>query len=172
MLPADPRRRPTATRSGTALADGTIDCVVSDHSPCTAGPQAPRHRRLRRGLGRRSPRCSSACRWCGPRRAARGITLADVVALDGDRRPADLVGLAAQGRDRAWARDADLVAFAPDASFVVDPARLHHRHPVTPYAGRRLHGVVRDVWLRGARVLEAGAITGEPTGRLLRREPG
>ena len=40
--------------------------------------------------------------------------------------------------------DADLVAFDPDATFVVDPAGLHHRHPVTPYAGRTLRGVVAD----------------------------
>ena len=33
--------------------------------------------------------------------------------------------------------------FAPDERFTVDPARLHHRHPVTPYAGMDLTGVVR-----------------------------
>jgi allantoinase len=43
----------------------------------------------------------------------------------------------------------------------VDPADLHHRHPVTPYAGRTLTGVVRRTWLRGQ---DAGAA---PAGRLL-----
>ena len=62
------------------------------------------------------------------------------------------------------ARDADLVAFAPDASFVVDPQRLHHRNPVTPYAGRRLSGVVRDVWLRGDRIVADGAVAPPPRG--------
>src|SRR3712207_8616058 len=46
--------------------------------------------------------------------------------------------------------DADFCVFAPDESASVDVARLHHRHPVTPYAGRRLDGVVRSSWLRGA----------------------
>ncbi len=60
--------------------------------------------------------------------------------------------------------DADLCVFAPEETFVVDPARLHHRHPVTPYAGRRLAGVVRSTWLRGHEV------TGhDPRGRLLSR---
>jgi allantoinase len=42
-------------------------------------------------------------------------------------------------------------------------AQLEHRHPITPYAGRRLHGVVRQVWLRGE------PIGARPAGRLLRR---
>jgi allantoinase len=56
------------------------------------------------------------------------------------------------------------VAFDDTATFTVDPSRLEHRHPVTPYAGRTLTGVVRRTWLRG---LEAGAA---PAGRLLTRQ--
>jgi len=60
--------------------------------------------------------------------------------------------------------EADLVAFDPDAEFTVDPARLHHRNPVTPYAGKVLTGVVRTTWLRGR------AVTGDaPRGVLLTR---
>ena len=36
VLPAHPRGAATATGSGQGLADGVIDIVVSDHSPCTA----------------------------------------------------------------------------------------------------------------------------------------
>jgi len=152
-----------------ALAAGTIDCVVSDHSPST-----PDLKHLDTGDfaeawgGVASLQLGLPLTWTDAR--SRGLGLASVVSWMATA-PAALVGLARKGAI-APGHDADLVAFAPEASFVVDPARLHHRHPVTPYAGRRLDGVVRDVWLRGARVLEAGAITGEPTGRLLRREPG
>ena len=62
--------------------------------------------------------------------------------------PASLVGLDAKG-GIAVGRDADLVAFDPDALFTVDPYALHHRNPVTPYAGMTLRGVVRSTWLRG-----------------------
>ena len=60
--------RPTATQLWDGLPDGTIDCVVSDHSPCTVADK-----RLDTGLtsarpGAASPRSSSACRWSGPRR--------------------------------------------------------------------------------------------------------
>jgi allantoinase len=65
--------------------------------------------------------------------------------------PAELVGLRRKGRI-ALGGDADFCLFAPDQAFVVDPARLHHRHPVTPYANRPLAGVVRATWLRGQEV--------------------
>jgi allantoinase len=56
------------------------------------------------------------------------------------------------------------VAFDDAAAFTVDPARLEHRHPVTPYAGQALTGVVRRTWLRGR---PTGAA---PAGRLLTRQ--
>ena len=78
--------------------------------------------------------------------------------------PADRVGLADRGRIAVGA-DADLCVFAPDESFVVDPARLHHRNPVSAYAGRTLTGTVRQTWLRGV-LVDVGAA---PRGRLLTR---
>jgi allantoinase len=77
--------------------------------------------------------------------------------------PARIAGLQRKGRLAAGA-DADFCVFAPDEGFVVDAGRLHHRNPVTPYAGRRLDGVVRGTWLRG-RPVEPG----DPRGRLLVR---
>ena len=62
--------------------------------------------------------------------------------------PARLTGLADRGAITPGLR-ADLCAFAPDDTFTVDPAALRHRHPVTPYAGRELHGSVRRIWLAG-----------------------
>ncbi|MDQ1600376.1 MAG: allantoinase, partial [Actinomycetota bacterium] len=65
--------------------------------------------------------------------------------------PAALVRFGTKGGIRAGAA-ADLVAIAPDAGLVVDPARLHHRNDVSPYAGARLTGVVRSTWLAGTLV--------------------
>jgi allantoinase len=54
---------------------------------------------------------------------------------------------------------------------VVEAARLLHRHPVTPYAGRILTGRVRQTWLRGTALLDPdrGVPDDEPVGRLLNR---
>jgi len=64
-----------------------------------------------------------------------------------------------------------MAAFDAEESFVVDTARLQHRHPVTPYAGRTLTGRIRQTWLRGIPLLDAdsGTPDGEPVGRLLDR---
>jgi dihydroorotase-like cyclic amidohydrolase len=59
------------------------------------------------------------------------------------------------------------------ATFRVAPARLYHRHPVTPYAGRTLTGVVRRTWLRGEPADPGSSSNGcagpPPGGRLLSR---
>jgi allantoinase len=142
------------------LADGTIDLVVSDHSPCIADLK-----RLDTGDfgaawgGISSLQLGLPLVWTDARH--RGCSLADVVRWMGAA-PARLAGLTSKGQLRAGFA-ADLVVFAPDEEFVVDPSTLHHRNKVTPYAGTRLTGVVRETWLAGQRI---GA---EPRGRLLRK---
>jgi allantoinase len=64
---------------------------------------------------------------------------------------------------------AALVIFNSDANFRLDPARLYHRHKLTPYAGRELTGVVEATFVRGHKVFERGSFSAAPTGRVLRR---
>jgi len=99
----------------------------------------------------------------------RGRTLDDVARWM-SAGPARLAGLPAKG-SLAVGRDADLVAFDPDETYVVEPARLLHRHPVTPYAGQTLTGRVRQTWLRGTALLDPDRRVpdDEPVGRLLNR---
>jgi len=150
-----------ADRLWRALADGLITCVVSDHSPCTAELKRQDTGDFAAAWGGiASVQLGLPVMWTAAR--DRGHTLADVVTWMG-RRPADLVGLTGKGR-LAVGADADLVAFDPDGTFIVHATELHHRNPVTPYAGKRLRGVVTRTWLRGR------TVTGDrPGGRLLTR---
>jgi len=141
-----------------ALTDGDVDLVVSDHSPCT-----PDLKGLDVGDfgaawgGIASLQVALPVVWSGAR--ARGIGLDRVVRWMAEA-PARLAGLPGKGAI-AVGRDADLVAFAPEERWTV--GELRHRHPVTPYAGRALHGAVRRTWLRGE------LADGAPRGRLLSR---
>ncbi|MGW7615353.1 allantoinase AllB [Streptomyces antimycoticus] len=152
------------------LAAGQIDCVVSDHSPCTADLKVGDFGRAWGGIS--SLQLGLPAVWTAARR--RGHTLHDVARWMSTG-PAALVGLDRKGAIEAG-RDADFAVLAPDETFTVDPAALHHRNQVTAYAGRTLYGVVRSTWLRGRKIADHGAIAergaaSEPTGRLLERQP-
>jgi allantoinase len=129
-----------------ALADSTLDCIVSDHSPCI-----PELKKFTSGDfgeawgGISSLQLGLPIVWSEARK--RGHTLVDVCRwMSGST--AALVGLDHRG-SLAVGNNADLCVFAPDDAFVVLPERLHHRNAVTPYAERALAGVVRQTWLAG-----------------------
>ncbi|GAA0447364.1 allantoinase AllB [Streptomyces sp. NPDC046215] len=146
------------------LADGTLDCVVSDHSPCTTALKVPDFGAAWGGIS--SLQLGLPAVWTAARE--RGHTLADVARWMSFA-PAALAGLHHKGAIEAG-RDADFAVLAPDETFTVDPAALHHRNRVTAYAGKTLYGVVRSTWLRGRRIAGPGAVA-EPTGLLLERQP-
>jgi allantoinase len=158
-----PPIRDEANRDGLweGLRHGVIDCVVSDHSSCT-----PELKRLDTGDfaaawgGITSVQLGLPAVWTEARR--RGFTLADVVGWM-SQRPAELVGLRHKGALSVGCA-ADFAVFAPEAEFVVDAAKLKHKNPITPYAGRTLSGVVRSTWLHGA-----GINSDSTAGRLLSR---
>lgn len=132
-----------------ALADGTLDMVVSDHSPC-----APELKDLDGGdFGRAFGGISSlqiALPALWTRARAAGFGLADVCRWMAQA-PAKLAGLTDRG-EIAPGRRADFCVFDPDTRWVVRADQLSHRHPVTPYEGTTLAGVVRQMWRAGRAV--------------------
>ncbi|MEU9154207.1 allantoinase AllB [Streptomyces sp. NPDC048417] len=148
-----------------ALADGTIDCVVTDHSPSTADLKTADFATAWGGIS--GLQLSLPAVWTEARK--RGHGLEDVVRWM-SARTAALVGLDKRKGAIAAGRDADFAVLAPDETFTVDPAGLQHRNRVTAYAGKTLYGVVRSTWLHGERVVADGAFT-DPKGRLLTRTP-
>lgn len=128
------------------LADGTIDIVVSDHSPCTVDLKQLESGDLGTAWGGvASVEIALRAVWTGAHE--RGIELARVVDWMSTR-PAAVAGLVEQG-DIDVGRRADLVAFAPEETTTVDARRLHHKNKVTAYDGITLRGAARRVWLGG-----------------------
>ncbi|MGI8955130.1 MAG: allantoinase AllB [Nocardioidaceae bacterium] len=146
------------------LADGTIDLVVSDHSPCT--PDLKRTCSGDFGLawgGISSVQLGLPAIWTAARQ--RGHTLAEVARWMAER-PAAFAGLSSKGKI-AVGRDADFCVFAPDDGFTVDTGELFHKNPLTPYDGRPFTGRVRATWLRGNDITTDIEDDVEPQGRLL-----
>jgi allantoinase len=144
------------------LADGVIDLVVTDHSPCT-----PALKRRDEGDfsaawgGIASLQLGLPAVWTEAR--ARGLAIERLAGWMSER-PAALAGLGHRKGRIAPGFDADLVIWDPDAEIEVTAASLHLRHPVSPYLGRRLRGEVRATWLRGVEVFRDGAHCGGPRG--------
>jgi allantoinase len=165
------REAANSERLWAALVAGDLSLIASDHSP-----SPPDRKHIDDGDfmaawgGISSLQLALPVVWTAARE--RGHSLADLAEWM-SAAPARLVGLDGSKGAIAPGRDADLVLFDPDASFTVDPSALYHRHPVTPYAGLVLHGVVRATYLRGRMAWDGRRFADRPPGRLLAREaPG
>jgi allantoinase len=159
------RDRANRERLWEALARGAIDLVVSDHSPSPPGLKGRDSGDFQKAWGGISSlELSLSATWSGA--SARGFSIADLARWM-CRGPAELAGLARWKGSIAPGFDADLVVFDPDAAWTVDPAKLRHRHPLTPYAGRVLKGKVEATYLRGHKVYEKGRVLGAPRGEIL-----
>jgi len=83
--------------------------------------------------------------------------------------PARLAGLHNRKGTITVGCDADFVIWNPNAEFSVDPAKMHQRHKITPYAGRKLSGQVETTFLRGRKIFDRGEFSPSPLGQTLRR---
>jgi dihydroorotase len=133
-----------AVRRG--LADGSIDCIATDHAPHT--PEA-----------KEAPFDSAPPGMLGLETAlALALTeldlpIAEVLALL-SWRPARILGVEDRhGGPVAPGRPANLVVIDPEVTWAVDPAALASRSRNTPYAGRTLTGAVRHTILEGEPVV-------------------
>jgi allantoinase len=150
-----------------ALRAGQIDLVASDHSPCTPELKQIESGDFRSAWGGVSSlQVALPALWTGARE--RGFALTDLAGwlCSG---PAQLAGIAHRKGAIAPGRDGDLVIWEPEMRLTVNPADLQHRHPITPYGGRTLFGVIRTTLLRGETVYHQGAFLNRPTGRPILR---
>jgi len=159
------RERSNRERLWEGLAEGTLDLVASDHSPAPPVLKCLDTGDFVRAWGGvASLEVGLAATWTGARN--RGRDLGDLARWCAER-PARLAGLTRKGRI-APGCDADVIVFDPEAGFTVEPTRLRQRHPVTPYAGMTLHGVVRQTFVRGTCVYGEGEFLTQGFGRWVR----
>ena len=149
----------------SALKDGTLDLVATDHSPCP-----PETKRFAEGIFRTAwggiPSLSVALPVMYTEALARGFSLTDIARWMAEA-PAKLVGCQLQKGKIAAGYDADLVVFDEASEFLVTRDRLHHRHSFSPYLDEKLKGEVKATYVRGRLVFANNAFHGEPEGREL-----
>jgi allantoinase len=163
------RERANREQLWDALSDGTIDFIVSDHSPC------PPEMKLRdqgdfmnAWGGISSLQLRLPIIWTEASR--RGFSIEQVMKwlCIG---PARQVGLQASKGSIMEGADADIIIWNPDAEFRVESEMIHHRHKLAPYTGELLRGVIEKTFLRGHMVYDVGAFGFESLGRTVwRRE--
>jgi allantoinase len=135
----------------SALIAGDIDLVASDHSPCPPQMKETGGDFFAAWGGIASLQISMPAVWTGAReRGVKPERIAEWMCAG----PAKLARLDDRKGKIAAGYDADIVLWNPDASFVVDPSKLEHRHKITPYVGRKLFGVVEKTFVGGQLVFE------------------
>jgi dihydroorotase len=158
--PLRQQRDRDAIRAG--LADGTIDALVSDHTPVAEDAKHLPFAEAQPGATGLELLLGAALKWGEADDLGLARTLAAVTS-----RPAALLaglgtgsGAATEGAPRGLAVGAvaDLCIFAPDERWMVEPSALRSRSRHTPFLGQEMPGRVR--W-----TLVAGHIAFDADGR-------
>jgi allantoinase len=161
------RERDNREQLWSALLDGTIDMVVSDHSPCPPEMKLREQGDFMNAWGGISSlQLRLPVMWTDAERRGCGFEqLAEWLC----HAPARQVGLDGRKGSIAVGQDADIVIWNPAQELRIEPSMIHHRHKLTPYAGEVLHGIVEKTFLRGRMVYDGGEFE-KPGGHLLLRK--
>lgn len=147
------------------LAEGVIDFVVSDHSPCT-----PQLKKIATGDLENAWGGISSLQFGLPliwsEAQLRGFSLAQVCDWMATR-PARFAGLGHRKGKIAVGYDADLTIFDDCAEYQISADQIHYRHKITPYEGRWVRGSVERTYLRGQLIYRGGRFNGVPCGQPL-----
>ncbi|MDD5657847.1 MAG: dihydropyrimidinase [Elusimicrobia bacterium] len=168
------RSREDAQALWAGLAAGEFQAVASDHCsfPARTRPGRPGKDRGRRDFSRVPG---------GAPGVETRLPLLWEAVQRGDISTGRFVELAACGPAKAFGlyprkghlnpgADADIVLIDPRHRAAITARALHHAVDYTPFEGLTVHGAVRDVWLRGKRMLSQGRLLGRPgDGRYISR---
>ena len=164
------RERENNEKLWSALKEGLIDFIVTDHSPATPDLKKIESGNLKEAWGGiASIQFSLPVVWTAAEK--HGFSINEVAALMSSN-VAKFIGFdKSKGKLKAGF-DADIVVWDPAASFAVNAADIHYRHKISPYVGQQLKGVVTQTYVGGKKVFENGKFLSlpQPQGKLLTRK--
>ncbi|KAI0003797.1 allantoinase [Russula compacta] len=151
-----------------ALLDGTIDCVVSDHSPCVAELKKLEQGDIVEAWGGISTLgLGLSLLWTVGRK--RNVPIGTILRWVSEK-TASHAGLGDRKGKIAVGYDADLVIWDPDVQYTVTKERLQFKNKLTPYEGLVFSGRVEQTILHGSPIYDGISDTFknlEPSGVLL-----
>lgn len=149
-----------------ALVDGTLDFIVTDHSPAPPDLKELDTGNFKEAWGGISSlQFSLPVVWTLAQK--RNIPL-EQVSKWMSTNIADFLGWKNKGRIAEGA-DADFVIWSPQKKINVSRNLIRFRHKVTPYEGEHLSGLIEETWVGGVPVYDRGAFIAEPPGKTILR---
>jgi len=159
------RERENRERLWQGLESGIIDCIVSDHSPCT-----PILKELKTGDFEKAWGGISGIQFSLPavwtEMKNRGIPISRLTTWM-SKNPALLAGLSKRKGALQPGFDADFIVFDPEAKQVFNSSpgsnsgsgsgltQIYHRHRPSPYEGHHFYGTVLKTFVRGNLIYDA-----------------
>lgn len=158
------RERENNQKLWDALKSGTIDFVVTDHSPATPELKKIESGNLKEAWGGiASIQFSLPVVWTKAKE--QGFTVSEMAQFMSTA-VAKFIGQKKKGALKIG-YDADIVVWNPDEQFIVKKENILYRHKISPYVGENLYGVVKQTYVGGKKVYENGNFLSLPQGNLI-----
>lgn len=159
------RERANNEKLWNALKDGTIDFIVTDHSPATPDLKKIESGNLKEAWGGiASIQFSLPVVWTAAKK--RGFSIDEIAKLMSEN-VAKFIGFEKTKGQIKKGYDADIVVWDPEQTFTVKASDIHYRHKISPYVGEELKGVVKQTYVGGKKVFENGIFLSLPQGKIL-----
>ncbi|MEW9701888.1 allantoinase [Paenibacillus sp. SI8] len=139
------------------VAEGALDVIASDHSPCPADLKAGSFFDAWGGI---SGAQSSLELMLSEGYLRRGIPLPQLTRML-SLEPAKRFGLHPRKGEIAIGADADLALVDMEQAYMLEQSDLLYRHKISPYVGRTFDCRVKATFLRGSKVYELGEGVGK-----------
>ncbi len=162
------REREAADRMWEALADGSLDCVCSDHSPAPLYEKQElngRHIDVWNGISGVQTTVQGLYQHLVREKGLPPETLARVFSAN----PARAFGLYGRKGDVREGFDADFCVLDPERAWEITPESLLYMHPVTAFLGLRGKGLPVMSILRGRVAAKEGKPVSPPSGEFVPR---
>ncbi len=136
----------------SALKDGTLDFVVTDHSPAPPNLKEIESGNFKKAWGGIAGlQFSLPAMWTGMKH--RGFSIQELSNLMSEN-VANFMKMNSHKGKIEKGYDADLVIWNPNKKFKIKTEQIQHRHKITPYAGLELYGQVEQTFVNGIKVFD------------------